>query len=157
MDRAREPAHGVAAEVLDLKPRDTARMAHPRRRWSRLKPLLHVLPALLTACGPGLAARYAAGNQALSSGDGPMYFVVIAPALQRALNHCIPPGTTGASPVLVIVADIDAAGSAANIDVEPDSPGSACLQRELRAAQLPRPPLAPGATSFPIGLRIDTQ
>jgi hypothetical protein len=119
--------------------------------------MAYLLPLVLTACGPGLAARYAAGNAALSTGDGPMYFVVIAPALQRALNHCIPPGTPGASPMLVVVADIDASGSAANLDVEPDSPGSDCVRRELRAAQLPKPPLAPGATSFPIGLRIETQ
>lgn len=123
----------------------------------RLKPLLALFPLMLSACGPGFATRYTTGNHALSTGDGPMYFVVIAPALQRALNHCIPPGMAGASPTLVVVADIDATGSAANIDVEPDSPGTDCVRNELRAAQLPKPPLAPGATSFPIGLRIDTQ
>lgn len=116
-----------------------------------------LLCGALAGCGPGLAARYAEGNRALSSGDGPTYFVVLGPLLQGALNRCIPPGLAGASPTLVLVADVDAAGAAANVEVTPDSPGSDCLRRELSQARLPRPPLAPGATTFPIGLRIDTQ
>jgi hypothetical protein len=116
-----------------------------------------LLCALLPACGPGISARYAAGNQALSSGDGPMYFVVIAPKLQQALNACIPPGLAGASPTLVIVADIDAAGTAHDLEVEPGSPGRDCMRDALRQAPFPQPPLAPGASTFPIGLRIDTE
>ena len=116
-----------------------------------------MLAAVAAGCGPGLAERYGAGNRALSSGDGAMYFVVIAPALQAALNRCIPPGTPGASPMLVVVADVDALGAATRVEVEPDSPGSDCVRRALGEARLPKPPLAPGATSFPIGLRIDTQ
>jgi len=109
------------------------------------------------ACGAGLAERYETGNRALSHGDGAMYFVVISPILQAALNTCIPRGTPGASPVLVLVADIEPSGRAANLDIEPDSPGTDCVQRQLTERPLPKPPLAPGAVSFPIGLRIDTK
>ena len=117
-----------------------------------------LLPVLLaSACGPGLATRYETGNRALSGTDGAMYFLMISPALQRALNECIPAGTAEASPVLVLVADVDAAGVVSNLDVEPDSPGTDCLQRRLTEKPWPRPPLAAGATSFPIGLRIDTK
>ena len=119
--------------------------------------LAGIAAAALAACGPGLAARYAAGNRALSQGDGAVYFVVLAPVLQEALNRCIPPGTPGASPTLVLVADVDAAGRASGVQVEPDSPGSDCVRRALADTTLPRPPLAAGATSLPIGLRIDTQ
>lgn len=122
----------------------------------RRLPLL--LPALLAAgCGASLAERYEAGNRALSAGDGALYFVVISPRLQRALNDCIPVGTPGASPVIVVVADVDAAGVVANLDIEPDSPGTGCLARRLTGGPLPRPPLAAGATSFPIGLKIETR
>lgn len=113
--------------------------------------------AALAGCAPGLAERYGAGNRALSSGAGPVYFVVLAPVLHAALNRCIPPGTAGAAPTLVVVADVDAAGTATNVGVEPDSPGSDCLRRELRNTRLPKPPLSAGAASFPIGLRIDTR
>lgn len=111
----------------------------------------------LAACSAGLAERYETGNRALSAGDGAMYFVVISPVLQSALNGCIPKGTPGASPVLVVVADVAADGTAANLDVEPDSPGTGCLRRRLTEKPLPRPPLKPGADSFPIGLRIETR
>lgn len=125
---------------------------------SGLKPLPQLLLFFtLTACGPGLAARYAAGNQALSTGDGPAYSVVLAVVLQQALNRCIPVGTPGASPTLVLVADIDATGRADNVDVEPDSPGTDCVRQALLAKPLPRPPRVAGASSFPIGLRIDTR
>lgn len=119
--------------------------------------LVALLPLILAACGPSLATRYEAGNQALSHGDGAMYFVVISPRLQRALNDCIPPGTPAASPMLMVVADVDAEGNAPNLQVEPDSPGSACVRRRLTEQPLPRPPLKPGTKSFPIGLRIDTK
>jgi hypothetical protein len=122
------------------------------RAAALLAPLL-----ALAACGPTLATRYETGNDALSGADGAMYFLMISPRLQRALNECIPAGTPGASPVLVIVADVAADGSAHNLDVEPDSPGTDCLARRLTEHPLPRPPLAPGATSFPIGLRVDTR
>lgn len=119
-------------------------------------PLL--LPALLAAgCGAGLAERYETGNRALSAGDGAMYFVVISPRLQAALNECIPPGTPGVSPMLVLVADVDADGIARNLDVEPDSPGTDCVRQLLLERPLPEPPLAAGASTFPIGLRIDTK
>jgi hypothetical protein len=121
----------------------------------RLATLL--LSLLACACGAGLAERYEAGNRALSAGDGAMYFVVISPRLQRALDDCIPRGTPGASPVIVLVADVDAAGDATNVDIEPDSPGTDCLARRLTEKPLPRPPLAAGATTFPIGLRIETR
>jgi len=116
-----------------------------------------VLSLALAACGPSLATRYETGNVALSHGDGAMYFVVISPVLQRALNDCIPPGTPGASPMLVVVADVDVHGNAPNLEVHPDSPGSECLRRQLTAEPLPKPPLKPGAATFPIGLRIDTR
>lgn len=116
-----------------------------------------LLCGALAGCGPTLATRYAEGNRALSSGDGPTYFVVLGPILHDALNRCIPAGMAGASPTLVLVADVDAGGAAANVEVRPDSPGSDCLRRALAQARLPRPPLAPGAASFPIGLRIDTR
>ena len=123
-----------------------------------LRPLAVLLSALaLQACGPSLATRYEAGNRALSWGDGAMYFVVISPVLQAALNDCIPAGTAGASPVLVLVADVDAGGTAHGIDVEPDSPGTACLAQRLSNKPLPKPPLAEGAVRFPIGLRIETK
>jgi hypothetical protein len=119
------------------------------------------LPLLLSlsvaACGAGLAERYDVGNRALSAGDGAMYFVVISPRLQAALNECIPAGTPGASPMLVLVADVDAEGIARNLDLEPDSPGTDCVHRMLTERPLPRPPLAAGASTFPIGLRIETK
>ncbi len=121
----------------------------------RLATLL--LSLLASACGPSLATRYETGNQALSNGDGAMYFIVISPRLQAALNDCIPPGTPGASPMLMVVADVDADGNAPNLRVEPDSPGSDCVRRRLTGKPLPKPPLQPGATTFPIGLRIDTK
>jgi hypothetical protein len=116
-----------------------------------------LLPPVLVACGPSLATRYETGNVALSHGDGAMYFVVISPRLQAALNDCIPPGTPGASPMLVVVADVDAQGNAANLEVRPNSPGSECLRQQLTERPLPKPPLKPGAETFPIGLRIDTK
>ncbi|MGH8442825.1 MAG: hypothetical protein ACRETF_08005 [Nevskiaceae bacterium] len=116
-----------------------------------------LLPLVLAACGPSLATRYETGNQALSQGDGAMYFVVISPILRDALNACIPQGTPGASPTLVVVADVDADGHARNLEVRPRSPGSDCLREHLASRPLPRPPLAPAAATFPIGLRIDTK
>lgn len=113
--------------------------------------------AALAACAPGLAERYGAGNRALSTGEGAMYFVVLAPVLQQALNECIPAGLPGASPVLVVVADVDAAGAARAVRAEPDSSGTDCLERRLAETPLPRPPLQPGQDSFPIGLRISTR
>lgn len=119
--------------------------------------VLLLLCALLPACGPDFATRYETGNQALSAGDGAMYFVVISPRLMRALNQCIPKGTAGASPMLVLVADVDAGGVAQNLVVRPDSPGTDCVRQQLTEKPLPKPPLKPGATTFPIGLRIDTK
>ena len=119
--------------------------------------LLVALALALAACGPSLAMRYENGNRALSHGDGAMYFVVISPRLQAALNECIPPGTPGASPMLMVVADVDAEGNAPNLQVEPDSPGSDCVRRRLTEKPLPRPPLKPGAKTFPVGLRVDTK
>lgn len=116
-----------------------------------------VLALLATGCGPGLATRYEDGNRALSAGDGAMYFVVLSPRLQRALNECIPSGMAGASPVLVLVVDVDADGVAHDLDIEPDSPGTDCLALRLTERALPRPPLAPGAARFPIGLKIETR
>jgi hypothetical protein len=116
-----------------------------------------LLASALWACGPSLAARYAAGNRNLSTPEGAVYFVVLSPVLQRALNTCIPPGTPGASPVLVLVADVDASGAAQDIDIEPDGVGTRCVHERLSAARLHPPPLAPGADHYPIGLRIDTR
>ena len=122
-----------------------------------LRRLVLLLALGATACGASLAERYETGNNALSAGDGAMYFVVISPRLQAALNTCIPKGTPGASPVLVLVADVDASGNATDVDIEPDSPGTDCVYRHLTEQPLPKPPLKPGATTFPIGLRIDTK
>jgi hypothetical protein len=116
-----------------------------------------LLTLALPACGPSLATRYEEGNRALSWGEGAMYFVVISPVLQAALNECIPAGTANASPVLVLVADVDAHGMAQGLDVEPESAGTDCLAQRLRDKPLPKPPLAEGKTSFPIGLRIETK
>lgn len=115
-----------------------------------------IVAAALAGCAPGLAERYGAGNRALSTGDGATYFVVLGPILQQALNACIPAGMPGAAPVLVVVADVDAAGAAHRVRAEPDSSGSDCLERRLAEARLPRPPLQPGQDTFPIGLRIST-
>ena len=120
-------------------------------------PSLLALAAVLAGCGPDLATRYEAGNLALSSGEGAVYFVVLSPRLQQALNACIPAGTPGASPTLVLVADVDAAGSVSDLDIEPDSRGAECVERELLARPWPRPPLAAGTARFPVGLRIDTR
>jgi hypothetical protein len=113
--------------------------------------------ALLVACGPDLATRYETGNRALSHGDGAMYFVVISPHLQRALNDCVPRGTPDAAPMLVLVADIDPAGRASNVDVQPSSPGTRCLRERFSAMAWPRPPLQTGMQSFPLGLKIETR
>ena len=119
--------------------------------------LASLLALALAACGPDLATRYENGNRALSAGDGAMYFVVISPRLQQALNRCIPAGTPGASPMLVLVADVDATGAVSDLDLEPDSAGTDCVREQLLARPWPRPPLAPGATRFPVGLRVDTK
>jgi hypothetical protein len=108
----------------------------------------------LAACGPDLATRYETGNRALSNGEGAMYFVVISAHLQQILNRCIPPGTKGASPMLVLVADI---GAPSRLELEPDSAGTDCVRQDLTEKPWPKPPLAPGAATFPIGLRIDTK
>lgn len=118
-------------------------------------PLL--LAFALAACGPDLATRYETGNRALSAGDGALYFVVLSARLQQALNTCIPAGTKGASPTLVLVADVDAQGQPSGLELEPDSAGTDCVKQELGARAWPKPPLAPGATTFPVGLRIDTK
>lgn len=117
--------------------------------------LLPVYGLLAASCVGGLAERYEAGNRALSTGDGPMYSVIIAPVLQEALNGCIPAGTAGASRVLMILADIEASGMARNVVVEPDSPGSHCVKERLGQSRFRAPPLQPGQSSFPIGLRIE--
>jgi hypothetical protein len=121
--------------------------------------LRSILPfaLLLAGCGASMGARYEAGNHALSDGDGALYFLMISPRLQRALNECIPPGTPGASPVLVLVADVAASGRMQDVDVEPDSPGTECFVQRLTERPLPPPPVAAGAASFPIGLRIETK
>lgn len=121
------------------------------------RPAALCLALAVQACGPSLATRYEEGNRALSWGDGAMYFVVISPVLQKALNACIPSGMKGASPVLVLVADVDGSGAAHDLDVEPDSPGTDCLAQRLVAEPLPKPPLAAGKSTFPIGLRIETK
>lgn len=116
-----------------------------------------LLCALLAGCGASLGARYETGNRALSDGEGALYFLMISPRIQRALNDCIPSGTPGASAVIVLVADVAASGEARSVDVEPDSPGTGCFAERLTARPLPPPPVAPGAASFPIGLRIETR
>lgn len=118
---------------------------------------LALLATSLAACGPDFATRYGAGNAALSSSEGAVYLVVISPILQNALNTCIPHGLKGASPVIVIVADVDATGSARNLDIEPDSPGTDCLAADLAGRALPKPPIAAGQQAFPIGLKIETR
>lgn len=118
--------------------------------------LLTVCACLLaSACAPGLAERYEAGNQALSSGDGLMYSVVIAPVLQEALNTCIPEGTDGAAAILMILADIGENGLARNVVVQPDSAGSACVRARIEESRFHRPPLRAGQEQFPIGLRVE--
>jgi hypothetical protein len=116
-----------------------------------------LLTLAVSACGPGLATRYEDGNRALSAGEGAMYFVVISPLLQQALNACIPAGTANASPMLVLVADVDRAGGVHDLDIEPDSAGTACVEERLMLKPWPKPPLAEGAKEFPVGLRIDTR
>jgi hypothetical protein len=109
----------------------------------------------LAACSPSLATRYEIGNRALSTSEGAVYFVVMSPILLRALNTCIPPGSPYATPLLVVVADIDPLGAARKVEVEPGSRGTDCLERELAASPFPKPPLHDGESSFPIGLRVD--
>lgn len=115
-----------------------------------------LLAFLVSACAPGLAERYEAGNRALSAGDGLMYSVVIAPVLQEALNTCIPEGTAGAAPVLMILADIGANGLAHGVVVRPESPGSDCVRERIEQSRFHKPPLGPGQASFPIGLRVES-
>ena len=122
-----------------------------------MKRTLVALPLLLCACAPSLAERYAAGNAALSDGEGAMYFVIISPRLQAALNECIPPGSRGASKLVVLVADVDVTGNARNLDVTPHSAGTDCVRERLTARPLPKPPLTPGQDRFPIGLKIETK
>lgn len=110
---------------------------------------------LASACAASLAERYETGNQALSSGKGLMYSVVIAPVLQEALNTCIPEGTDGSAKVLMILADIGANGLASNVVVRPDSPGSACVRERIEESRFHRPPLQDGQAQFPIGLRVE--
>lgn len=121
-----------------------------------MKNLLPVACALLAGC-TSLADRYAAGNDALSTGEGVAYLVTISPRLRDVLNECIPQHTPGASPVIVLVADVDVRGTAHGVDIEPDSAGTDCVVARLSEKPLPRPPLAPGAKRFPIGLRIETR
>lgn len=116
-----------------------------------------LIGAALAACGPSLATRYEVGNRALSDGDGALYFIVISPRLMQALNECIPAGTQGASPVLVLVADVPYSGVPQDLDIEPDSPGTRCVEQRLTERPLPRPPLQAGSATFPIGLRIETK
>jgi hypothetical protein len=116
-----------------------------------------LLCTALAACGPTLAARFAAGSAALATNEGAADLVVISPILQDALNTCIPPGTPGASKVLVVVADIDVSGIPQDLDVEPSSRGTTCLAQRLAARPLPKPPLAAGASTFPVGLKIENR
>ena len=109
----------------------------------------------VASCAANLAERYEKGNQALSTGDGPMYSVIIAPALQDALNTCIPKGTPGAAPVIMVLADISAEGAARNVVVQPDSAGTNCVSEKISQAHFHKPPLEAGQESFPIGLRIE--
>lgn len=108
-----------------------------------------------SACGASFATRYEQGNANLSTGTGAAYLVIISPILRDALNHCIPYGAKDASPVIVIVADVDAAGTAQHLDIEPDSAGTDCVASQLGGRALPKPPLANGAPLFPIGLKIE--
>lgn len=107
-----------------------------------------------TGCA-SLADRYEKGNAALSTPFGVAYTVLLSPLLQSALNECIPKGAPAPSPLLVLVADIDAQGRASDVDVEPESDGADCLERRIGEATLPAPPLAPGERSYPIGLRVE--
>lgn len=115
------------------------------------------LAAGLTGCLGAFTDRYERGNAALSTAEGAVYLVVLSPRLQQALNDCIPAGTPGASPVIVLVANVNPDGHAEDIDVEPDSPGTACFERELAGRPLTRPPLKPGEKVFPIGLKIESR
>lgn len=114
------------------------------------------LAALLAGCA-SFADRFERGNANLSTGDGAVYLVLLSPILQNALNSCIPSGKSGNSPVIVLVADIDARGEAHDIDVEPDSAGTDCLADALTGRMLPRPPLAAGELAYPIGLKIENR
>lgn len=104
-----------------------------------------------------LAERYERGNKALSSPEGLAYTVWIAPILRSALNACIPVGTPGPSPRLVLVADVLASGRATNVDVEPPSPGADCIADQVERTPLRPPPLPAGEDSYPIGIRIDLE
>ena len=114
------------------------------------------LLAPLAACTT-LADRFERGSQALSTGDGAAYFVRIGPILQDALNICIPSSLKPPSPTIMVLADIDAVGAASDVVIEPESEGTRCIEDELGRARFPAPPLAAGATTFPLGIRIDLQ
>lgn len=113
--------------------------------------------ALFSSCSAPFADRFAAGSAAMNTPEGAAYLVIIGPRLQRALNACIPPGTTGASPTLVLVAEVEPSGQATRVDVEPDGPGTRCLTAELGGDPLPMPPLKEGQARLPLGLKIVTR
>jgi hypothetical protein len=117
-----------------------------------------LLVALLVAFAAGcasLADRFERGNARMSTPAGLAYLVLMSPRLQQAMDLCMPPGTARPSPTLVLVADLDAAGAASNVRVEPSSEDSDCMREEFRRRGFPPPPLQPGEERYPVGLRID--
>lgn len=120
-------------------------------------PLALLPAALLAACAAPFADRFAAGSATVNTPEGAAYLVIIGPRLQRALNACIPAGTKGASPTLVLVADVQPTGQATAVDVEPDGPGTDCLAEDFAGAPLAPPPLKAGQDRFALGLKIETR
>lgn len=120
-------------------------------------PLVLLSFALLAGCATPFAERFAAGSRAMNTPEGAAYLILIGPRLQRALNACIPTGTAGASPTLVLVADVQPSGQALAVDVEPDGPGTGCLVDDLAGEPLALPPLKPGQAVLPVGLKIETR
>lgn len=124
-----------------------------------MRSALLAIPLLvaLAGCVTSFADRFAAGSARMNTPQGAGYLVIVGPRLQRVLNDCIPAGTPGASPTIVLVAEVQPDGRALDVDVEPDGPGTDCVVDALTSEPLPRPPLAPGAAAFPVGLKIETR
>jgi len=108
------------------------------------------------ACA-SLADRFERGSAALSTPFGIAYLVLMSPILQDALNACLPSGDPPPSPRIVIVADILESGKARAVDVRPRAAGTRCVAARFESAVFPRPPLAAGEESFPIGIRVDLE
>ena len=120
--------------------------------------ILALFIASLPAAAADFPHRVEAAKSAIATRPGFIYDTAMVPAIHDALVPCVPKGTDPArGGAFTLVADVAPDGRVSDPEVRPASPLALCFARHLAAIRLQRPPLRPGATHYPILVRMGTR